>query len=333
VDEKLWRWIELNEYETPSVPTTMLAKRWWHKTLQTLRPTRVEVSTANSAEEEPKDGEFKFDEQPLLDSLNTLLDQQNQGDPRVTWLVLAPASPVWSVIRKWASQNGWQRVPMPQRDSLLTSHSFEELNLPSEPWVIDDLSCGFVRHPLGMRWLQAFLRKTLHTPTSPGLVICGSWLYYYLEKTHGGLNRQALTLRPFDTASMMSSRLAVSQAHAKRLLAVSEGHPGIAAAYRNAFAVSAEQTEIVLEMPQVPAAHGETSTFVIYALLLHGGLSTFLLGEVLNSIAPNLIEHSLNLLRSHGIVRYQDEQWSVTELGYPAAKQFLAQRDFNWTSC
>ena len=132
---------------------------------------------------------------------------------------------------------------------------------------------------------------------------------------------------------MVTSRIAVSRAHAKRLVAVSEGHPGIAAAYRNAFAVAAEQTEIVLEMPQVPTAHGETSTFVIYALLLHGGLSTFLLGEVLNSIAPNLIEHSLNLLRSHGIVRYQDDQWSVTELGYPAAKQFLAQRDFNWTSC
>ncbi|HAR56873.1 MAG TPA: hypothetical protein DCR58_08835, partial [Idiomarina baltica] len=91
MDKNLWRWIELNEYETPSVPTTMLAKRWWQKMLQTLRPSRVEVSTANSAEEEPKGVEFKFDEQPLLDSLNTLLDQQNQDDPRVTWLVLAPA--------------------------------------------------------------------------------------------------------------------------------------------------------------------------------------------------------------------------------------------------
>ena len=77
VDKNLWRWIELNEYETPSVPTTMLAKRYGRRCCK-HSGRAASVSTANSAEEEPKGVEFKFDEQPLLDSLNTLLDQQNQ---------------------------------------------------------------------------------------------------------------------------------------------------------------------------------------------------------------------------------------------------------------
>tara|TARA_B100000700_G_scaffold321527_1_gene420962 strand:- start:7548 stop:8561 length:1014 start_codon:yes stop_codon:yes gene_type:complete len=333
VDDTLWQWIELTDYETPSVPTTMLAQRWWQKTLQTLKPNRVDVSSSSSTESEPVQAEFEFAYDPLLGALDALLDTQRQNDVRITWLVLPPNSPAWNAVDEWTKRNSWQQLTVPQRDQLLTSQPVDEVHLPSEPWIMTDLSRGFIRHPLGMRWLQSFLKTTLHTADAPGLVVCGSWLYYYLEKTHGGLNRQALTLRPFDTDHLVTSELAVSRAHAKRLLAVSEGNPGVAAAYRNAFPVSADETEIVLEIPRVPTVHGEISTFVLYALLLHGGLSTFLLTEVLKSVAPNLIEHCLNLLRSHGIVSYQDDCWKVTELGYPAAKQFLAQRDFNWTPC
>lgn len=62
--------------------------------------------------------------------------------------------------------------------------------------------------------------------------------------------------------------------------------------------------------------------FVLHALLLHGGLSTGLLTQILPLSSTEILQ-SLRVSLAAGLVVMEKDKWRVTALGYPAVRQFL----------
>ena len=65
-------------------------------------------------------------------------------------------------------------------------------------------------------------------------------------------------------------------------------------------------------------------TMVLHTLLLHGGLSTEILPQLL-PLSTNEIMQTMVTLQSAGLVDAGDDCWRVSALGYPVVRQVLKE--------
>ena len=82
-----------------------------------------------------------------------------------------------------------------------------------------------------------------------------------------------------------------------------------------------------LELPTVPSGAGHEVAFVLHALLLHGGLTTDLLTELLPRV-PHQVTAVLAMLDDRGLVRSEGDVWTISPLGYPAVREFLKNEEY-----
>lgn len=78
-----------------------------------------------------------------------------------------------------------------------------------------------------------------------------------------------------------------------------------------------------LKLPSLPDLdRRDRSLFVLHTLLLHDGLSSQALGQVL-SFPESQVQGSLHLLRVAGVVALDLDRWRVTAAAYPEVREFL----------
>lgn len=82
-----------------------------------------------------------------------------------------------------------------------------------------------------------------------------------------------------------------------------------------------------LEQPRIPPDAGQTSHFVLHALLLHNGLDSDTLARILPGDRTAMTE-ALLFLREAGVVERCDGEWRVSAFAYPVVRSFLSTRDF-----
>lgn len=82
-----------------------------------------------------------------------------------------------------------------------------------------------------------------------------------------------------------------------------------------------------LEWPTVPPGDSREDEWVLHAVLLHGGLSSEVLCELLRRRHGDVAQ-SLHRLQEAEIVEEAEDDWRVTALGYPAVRRFLAGRGY-----
>lgn len=78
-----------------------------------------------------------------------------------------------------------------------------------------------------------------------------------------------------------------------------------------------------MRFPIAPAWTGTEEMFVLHALLLHGGMSAQLLGDIL-PLTDNQVLQILIRLREAQLVQERNYTWQVSLHGYPAVRQLLA---------
>lgn len=82
-----------------------------------------------------------------------------------------------------------------------------------------------------------------------------------------------------------------------------------------------------LKLPELPAGAGRDAAFLLHTLLLHNGLPTELLQQLV-PLAPSQVMETLFWLEEAGLVAEANPNWQVTALGYPAARQFLQSNSY-----
>ena len=125
----------------------------------------------------------------------------------------------------------------------------------------------------------------------------------------------------------------------------SRGNPGVAwRIWRHSLQLAADETaqkaetqnsdqEIwvkpwsQVDLPFGASQLSQTDLLVLHALLLHNGLPTELLPQVLPSTTTEIMR-SIHELHACGMLEQENEQWQVTALGYPAARRFLASEGY-----
>lgn len=82
-----------------------------------------------------------------------------------------------------------------------------------------------------------------------------------------------------------------------------------------------------LDLPAVPQHNRDELAFVLHTLLLHNGVETELLPELLPGMGRQILPvlHDLEAAR---VVEQQQRVWRVTALGYPAVRAFLKDEGY-----
>jgi hypothetical protein len=128
-----------------------------------------------------------------------------------------------------------------------------------------------------------------------------------------------------------------------RLAAYSRGIPGVAwAVWRRSLSLAETEDQEEadpyartiwvrpweeLDLPGVPERHRGRLAFVLHTLLLHGGVATRLLPELLPNLGQQ-IRQDLHELRVAGVAAQEHDVWRVTALGYLAVREFLENESY-----
>ncbi len=79
----------------------------------------------------------------------------------------------------------------------------------------------------------------------------------------------------------------------------------------------------LLDLPDLTGSLSQAQTFVVHALLVHGGLGTKPLARILPLEAVDLTQ-TLHKLQTASLIELTGDRWQVTALAYPAVREALA---------
>jgi hypothetical protein len=82
-----------------------------------------------------------------------------------------------------------------------------------------------------------------------------------------------------------------------------------------------------MDLPYCPSRLSQTGLLVLHALLLHGGLATEILPQLLPFTTSEIMQ-SLHELRAREILHEAQDRWQVTPLGYPAVRPILESEGY-----
>lgn len=82
-----------------------------------------------------------------------------------------------------------------------------------------------------------------------------------------------------------------------------------------------------LEMPVLPQRNRSRLAMVLHALLLHNGVATGILPELLPSLGQG-VRRDIHDLSAAGLVNREGDIWRVTALGYPVVRETLEGEGF-----
>ena len=325
--KKAWQWVTVNEFERPAVPTVITVKKWWQNFTHWLSPK----SENDEQDEHENTFELKLDE--AIKELDSVFSDwlNDKDDNSLRWVIAPPHSGVAEAIQHWAQQNNMSTMKLPDRNTLCQ---------PSDPpspkftktkvWLMPQLAHTFLRQTNGLRWTREFFAEALSGEAGKGLIVCDSWAWAFLEKVWPVPVSELWTLQGLDDQALEKIGLARGEGRLRALAALSRGNPGIAAAYSDRYHRNSDKT---FELPQLPQVAEDATAFVCYALLVHHGLTSSQLAQVLPIVSASQLQIQLQILQQQSLISKQDTAskdslWYITARGYPVVRDFLASRGF-----
>lgn len=314
-----WRLIPLSDFQCPAPPASTRLQRGWH-TLQRVLGVTEEPEVGNT-EDLPADA--GFNREPAVSALDRFLKDWPDESKEVRFLLEPPFSAVADVARDWATWRQWPRLEPPTTAQLLTADvsAWWQVQQVRGPWLIDDLTCYFLRTARGMSFLRRLLIQLAQGAFGPGLVVCNSWTYRFITAGFDPGLTAVYCFAPATPALLRELGIEATERQLLRLTATARGNAGVALALWKA------QHNTSPSLPHVPASTDDNDAFVLYALLLHRGLSEPMLQQVLPMLSAEQLAACLLRLLASGLVAQHQAGWQISPVAYGEVREFLAGRD------
>ncbi|WP_417614522.1 hypothetical protein [Oceanisphaera sp.] len=323
-DTNHWQLILAEDYQCPLPPTLTRVQLLWRRLLRTFG--------IDDGDEVEKDASVEladyqnFDRTAAVSALHHhLADWVSDKKPDVTFLLDPPFSGTAVIARDWTWQQGWALLTPPsmaQIREVSVDEWWQQQELHDSPWLIEDLARFVLRSADGLRFIRVLLPRLLQGDFGQGLIVCDSWAFAFLRSTWPLNLPRVYCFAPAPPDLLRQLGIKGPNRQLERLAGEARGNVGMALALW-ACKNSTEQLQ-----PSLPVEADDNTAFILYALLLHRGLSGKRLQEVLSSIAADELNVQLLRLEQFGILEREGEFWRLNVLGYLLARDFLAGRDY-----
>ncbi|WP_298718781.1 hypothetical protein [uncultured Oceanisphaera sp.] len=323
-DHNHWQLIRAADYCCPAPPTVTRLQHGWRWTLRILGlrgKDRVEVGDNTALP-----GYREFEREGAVNVLReSVADWLEETDNGVSFLLDPPFSGTAAIARDCAWKQGWMILTPPDIDlirEVQVDKWWQQQQLYSGPWLIDNLARYLLRSTEGLRFIRALLPRLLQGEFGRGLVVCDSWAFAFLQRAWPLEPPRVYCFAPAGQALLRQLGLKGSDRQLGRLAARARGNVGVALAL---WACHLDQNR---QLPELPVDEEESVAFVLFALLLHRGLNGEALQQVLPIMAPDQLNIQLFRLAKLGIVERNKEYWRLSVHGYLAVRDFLGSRDY-----
>ncbi|AEY02028.1 hypothetical protein GU3_11365 [Oceanimonas sp. GK1] len=318
-DNDGWQLIEAASFESPASPASSRVRRG----LRRLGRLLGRGDEADSGFEGGAPTHDNFDRRPAVAALTRWAEDWPDTGPGVRFLLDPPFSGTAHIARDWAGERRWPRLAPPDEQELATADvaGWWRRQGVHGPWLMDSLARCLLRTPAGLRFLRALLVRLLEGEFGPGLVVSNSWTHRFIIQAFELVLPHPHCFAPVTPALLGTLGIRGSTRQLTALAADARGNAGVA------LALWAAEHGDNGGRPELPAEADDTTAFVLYALLLHDGLASGPLQQVLPMLGGARLAACLQRLEYCGQVELRGACWRVRPAAYPAVREFLAGRD------
>lgn len=323
-DTHLWQLMQAQDYVCPSPATLTRFQQLWRKILRVFGREGTEKIDSNSNEELAS--HHSFDHSAAVSAMtHCLANWMTDAKCEAIFLLDPPFSGTAAIARDWTWQQGWALVTPPsmaQIQDVDVDGWWQQQDVHHSAWLIDDLARFFLRSSDGLRFIRVLLPRLLQGDFGQGLVVCDSWTFAFLRRIWPLNLPRVYCFAPASAELLQSLGAKGHHRQLTRVVGEARGNVGVALSLWSC-QVNSEQQPLTL-----PAQAGDKTGFILYALLVHRGLTGKRLQEVLSTLAADELNVQLLRLAQFGIVEPDGEYWRLNVGGYLLAREFLAERDY-----
>ena len=322
-----WQLIPASDYESPTPPAVMRLQMQWRRLLRTLGAIKAEnLAVSDTADElAPPD----FASPQAQTALTEYLTQAMSEPSSVCFLLDPPFSGTAAMACTWGWQQG-RRILVPPTATEIEQAAVDDWwqrqpqqNLKSDQaWLIDDLTQYFLRTSTGLRFIRAWLPRVLAGEFGGGVIVCDSWAFAFLRRDWPHNLPSSHSLAPATPSLLRQLGIEAEEHQLERLTGEARGNLGIA------WAVWRRKYLQQQALPTLPVTANDYTGFILYALLLHRGLSWRQLIEVLSNVPIEALKMQLLSLAQRGIIEGDANLWQLTAQAYLTVRDFLGSRDY-----
>lgn len=369
-----WQLIPVEEYQCPKPPPVLRIQRQWRRVLRTLGLVKSEALPVGEVEAVADSLDFAT---PALQSALTRYLAKANCPHQVCFLLDPPFSGTAAMARTWGWQQGrvlltpptleqiakgavddwWQQQTAQVQRHASQNHIHSNHDHPHQPqgqaWLLDDLTGYFLRTAEHLSFIRVWLPRVLAGEFGDGLIVCDSWAFAFLSRDwpHNLASRHCLA--PATPNLLRQLGFADEERLLARLMGEARGNLGVAWAIWHAKYLKQQP------LPVLPITANDHTGFILYALLIHQGLSFSQLQQVLSNVGVNELKLQLLSLSQRGIIhggdeheselegrlevgieggledvswaeseQYASQQWRITALAYIPVREFLGGRDY-----
>lgn len=323
-DHNHWQLIRAVDFRCPAPPTVTRLQHGWRLMLRIFGLSgkdRVEQGDNTALP-----GYREFERERAAGVLDAYVTDWLEGDDKtVSFLLDPPFSGTAAIARECAWKQGWMILTPPDIElirEVQVDKWWQQQRLYSGPWLIDNLARYLLRSTDGLRFIRALLPRLIQGEFGKGLVVCDSWTFAFLQRIWPLDLSRVYCFAPAGQELLRQLGLKGSDRQLGRLAAQARGNVGVA------LALWACHLDKSRQLPELPIDEEESSAFILFALLLHRGLSGQALQLVLPTMAPDQLNIQLLRLAQFGIIERNKEHWRLSVYGYLAVREFLSSRDY-----
>lgn len=322
-EENHWQLIAVEDFQRPTLASSTRLHLWWRRLLRTLGVNRAASTQTNTDELPDYQG---FDRTPAVAVLTEALAAWREEEAvEVNFLLAPPFSGTKAIAKEWAAQQAVVILKPPtlvQIQQLSLDEWWQAQATEGRPWLITELGHYWLRSIDGLNFIRALLPLLLKGDFGKGLVVCNSWSFTFLRHLWPLTLPRVYCFAPVNGALLAQLGIEGKPRQRERLAGQARGNVGVALAL---WSTSDQEDDA---RPSLPLTANDSSAFILYALLVHGGLS----GAVLQQVLPTLSADELQLWLLHlaelGLVECVAERWQVSVHGYLAVREFLDGRGY-----
>ncbi len=323
-DENHWHLIPAEEFSCPVTPTITRFQQGWRRVLRIFG--LKDADDIDSGHNIGLSDYREFDRAPAVSALNGHFEGwMAEGRKEVNFLLDPPFSGTAAIARDWTWQQGWTLLIPPdlsQLRAVAVDEWWQQQRPQGVPWLIDDLARYLLRSADGLRFIRVLLPRLLHGDFGQGLVVCDSWTFAFLQRAWPLDLPRVYCFAPAKPVLLRQLGIKGSDRQLSRLAGQVRGSAGMA------LAIWTCQLNEDRQLPSLPLEADEGTAFILYALLLHRGLSGERLQAVLPAMAPDELNVQLLRLEQFGVVEWEKQHWRLSVYAYLAVRDFLDGRDY-----
>ena len=319
-----WQIIVADDFELPSAPTVTVVQQHWKRFVRLLglQPKEPEKEKNNATElKENK----SLNRKPALSKLEEYFREwEKKEESTVCFLLDPPFSGVNDIARDWAKKHKWKSLKPPDKGKIKNKNVdgwWKEQKTKGQ-WFIDDFTRYFIRTADGLSFIRTLLPGMIRGDFGQGLVVCDSWMFVFLQRIWPFISPKIYCFAAAGPELLKQAGIHAPEKDLRKLAAYVRGNAGIA------LAVWSVEQDKDKKLPELPAGSNDTTAFILYSILLHRGLGSDLLQEILSTISSEELNVKLLQLEQYGILQNIENQWKIDIHAYLAVRDFLSSRDF-----